>query len=192
MNFFAAQRFFLVVGVMLLLAGCAQNTVRLVYTPADPEMVPQSKAPSICVVAVQDIRTKTAIGERSDGTEFLPESSVAAWFTQSIAAELTRQGFVVTTAPTEAVAAQGPAQYILISTIQDVWLKENSSTLYDCKMTLSIVLKGRSTPAITNTFNSSLSRRVVPLSKVPSEMLTEAMGDIVRPLAHFIKIKVMP
>ena len=192
MKLFAAHRFFLVLGLVFLLAGCAQNTVRLVYTPAEPEMAPQSQAPTICVVAVQDMRSKTAIGERSDGTEFLPESSVAAWFTQSIAAELTRQGFVVTTAPTEAVAAQSGSQFVLLSTLQEVWLKENSSTLYECKMTLSIVLKRKNAPAITNTFNSSLSRRVVPLSKVPSEMLAEAMGDIVRPLAHFIRQKAMP
>lgn len=175
---------------VLLLAGCAQNTVRLVYTPSTENTIPLSGSPAVSVVAFTDKRVSPPVGQRSNGSDFMPSSSVSDWITHSLASELSQQGLVVTLADSEAQAQASGAKYMVTGSIDEIWLTEKSSTDYDARMRATVTVKEAKKNLLTRSFSSALSRRVVPLSSVPEEMLSETLRDLVTPMARAINEQV--
>ena len=174
------------------LAGCAQNTVRLVYTAPEANTIPTAGAPEVTVVPFADLRAKPPVGQRSDGTDFMPSSSVSEWVTHALVTELSRDGIIATTAASETQARSAGAKYIVTGTVDEVWLTEQSSTEYSSRMRGSVAVKGEKKAMATRSFTSSLSRRVVPLSSVPQEMLSETMRDLVLPMVKVVRENVKP
>lgn len=185
---FPSLRIVLVLLLLALTAGCAQNTVRLIYTPKESG-IPSASAPKISVVQFKDARPKQEIGQRSDGSPFIASSSVAEWVSHAFASELSRLGMVVTFAQTEEQAWASGATYVASGVIEEVWLTEQSSTSYHCAMRGTAILKDSRSTLVNNAFSSSLARRVVPMSSVPQEMLSESAGDLVNRMAHAIQQK---
>ncbi len=182
----------LFIALSLLLAGCAQNTVRLVYSD-ETGAIPPAGAPQVTVVQLTDERGKADIGVRKDGSAFTPSSNVSEWLSHALAAELSRQGLVVTLAPSEAKARSTGAKYVVVGSIKELWLTEKSTTSYSCDLRTFIQLKDNTaTPLINSAFSRSLTREVVPLSSVPQEMLSEIAANLVQPLAKEIRAKIRP
>ena len=168
----------------LLLPGCAQNTVRLVYAPSADTALPQAGAPSVTVVTFADKRGSPPIGRRSNGSDFMPSSSVSDWVTHSLATELAQLGLNVTMADSESQALASNAKFMVTGSIDELWLTEKSSTDYDARMRGTIKVKDVQKPLLTRSFSSALARRVVPLSSVPQEMLSETLREMVLPMAR--------
>ncbi len=189
-NLFFVSAFLLVLLYSPLLIGCAQNTVPLVYSSPAENTLPIAGAPSVCVVAFTDQRFSPPIGQRSDGTDFMPQSDVSAWFTQALGTEIAREGIVVTRAASEAEAKSSHADYIVTGTVDEVWLTEKSSTEYETRLRSTLVIKSGQKNLFSRSFSSSLSRRVVPGSSVPKELLTESLSDLVTPMARAVYEKV--
>ncbi len=175
----------------LFAAGCAHDTVPLTYNPTQPETIPAATAPKVCVVLLADARNKVAVGQQSDGSTFIPASSVQDWLTRALATELARQDFVITVANSETEAQNSGAKYIITGSIAEVWLVEESSTSYACTMRASMQLKDNKSSILTNNFSSSLSRRVVPLASAPQDVLADTASDLVRPMALAIRQKLI-
>ena len=182
---------FLWLGLLFVfLTGCATSAVPLTYAPSKEEVIPIAGAPTISVVTFTDARTETAVGIRSDGTAFTADGPVADWVSQALATELTRLGYVVTFAPTEAQAKRSGATYVVTGKVEEVWLTEVSSTSYEGRMRVAVQLHKNQLQLMKNTFNSSLTRRVVPLSSVPKEVLAETLRDLVTPMTLAIRQKI--
>ena len=83
------------------LAACGpSNNVRLIYNTNTSAVLPLPGAPSVAVVMFNDERTRQYIGERKDGSVFTASSTIADWFSRSLADELGRQGVQVSFAST--------------------------------------------------------------------------------------------
>ncbi len=178
---------------LALCAGCAKNTVRLLYPTDDPAVVAPVAARQICVVRLAQAWGGTrAVGERSDGSEFLPNSDVQDWMTHSLAVALSRQGLKANTAPSEAAARAAGCTNILTGEIQQINLQEKSMTSYDCSMRVVLHLQTPKGQVWKNTFSSSLARTVVPFSSVPEEMLSETLNDLTGAMAKAVKEKLQP
>lgn len=173
-----------------LLTGCAQNTVKLVYTPTTENSLPAAGSPSVSVVAFADKRSSPPVGQRGNGSDFMPSSSVSDWVTHSLATELSNLGLIVSLAETEAQALASGAKHVVTGAIDEIWLTEKSSTEYDARMRATVMVKEAKTTTLTRTFSSALSRRVVPLSSVPQEMLSETLHDLVVPMARAVNEQV--
>ena len=175
---------------VLFLAGCAQNTVPLVYTPSAENTIPLSGAPAVAVVTFTDKRTSPPVGKRDNGSDFMPSSNVNDWVTHSLGTELSQLGLVVTLADSEAQAQHSGAGYVVTGSVDEVWLTEKSSTEYDARMRATITVKQARKSLFSRSFSSTLSRRVVPVSSVPQEMLSETLRDLVTPMARAINEQV--
>ena len=173
----------------ILLMACAQNTVRLVYEPAKAPAIPPAGAPQISVIQFKDARSHPEIGQRSGGGPFIASSSVGEWYSHAFATELAQLGMVVTFAVSEEQARSSGATYVATGVIEEVWLTEQSSTSYQCVMRASLILKDTRSTMLSNSFSSSLARRVVPLSSVPQEMLSETAGDLANRMAYAVQQK---
>ena len=95
---------------LTLLAACGpSNNVRLIYNTNTSAVLPLPGSPSVAVVMFNDERTRQYIGERKDGSVFTASSTIADWFSRSLADELGRQGVQVSFASTleQARAAYG-------------------------------------------------------------------------------------
>ena len=57
-------------------------------------------------------------------------------------------------------------------------------------MRATVTVKEAKKNLLTRSFSSSLSRRVVPLSSVPEEMLSETLRDLVTPMARAVNEQV--
>lgn len=181
-------------GVALLLcivcalaaAACASSTVRLVHSSPAEATIPAAGAPEVAVVTFADNRSSPPVGRRSDGSDFMPGSSVADWVTHALATELSRTGVIVTVAGSEAEALAAGARHIVTGSIDTVWLAEKSATEYDARLNGALSLKSRERTLFTRSFSSALSRRVVPVSSVPQEMLSEALQEMAAPMARAV------
>lgn len=176
--------------LVLLAGGCGRSNLKLVYVSTPGESFPSATSAQVCVVKAEDARKSAAVGVRSDGTPFDTESNVADWVTHALAAELAKNGLTVTVASSEEEARASGAKNVLKARIDEVWLVENSSISYSCSMRLYVQLVGPWKAALlTNSFQSSLSRQVVPLSSVPEEMLKETLEELVRPVGLSVSQK---
>jgi uncharacterized lipoprotein YajG len=174
----------------LLPAGCAQNTVPLVYTSPAANTIPEAGAPTVCVVTFTDNRDSSAIGRRGDGTEFMPESDVCAWFTTALGTELARKGLVVTQAPSEANALASGAAFVVLASVDQLWITEKNPAEYSVQARATVTVKEGAANLGSQSFTGGLSRTLVPGSGVPRDLLTEAVADIMQPMAQAVYAKV--
>ena len=99
---------------LTLLAACGpSNNVRLIYNTNTSAVLPLPGSPSVAVVMFNDERTRQYIGERKDGSVFTASSTIADWFSRSLADELGRQGVQVSFASTlEQARAANPTSIV--------------------------------------------------------------------------------
>ena len=181
-------RFFapvLLLAVLFTLCACGPNsTVRLLYRPADAPQIPASTAPSIAVVQLKDARSNSYIGVRRDNTPFIPNGTVPDWVTKSLADELTRQGLRVTYAQTLETARVAQPQYILTGELQEVWIRENSSTDISANIKAFISVTGHRGKLFSEGVTASLSKQGLPGSAVAEELLFNTAQELVQSVAN--------
>lgn len=166
--------------------GCAQNTVPLVYNSPSENTIPAAGAPTVCVVAFTDNRSAATIGVRSDGTDFMPNSDVRTWVTQALGTEIARRGLIVTRAGTEAEAKSSGASYIVLGSVDEIWITEKHVAEYETRMRSTLTLKRGSKTVLNQSFSTSLARRVAVGPNVPKELLSEAVADLAGPMARTV------
>ena len=132
---------------LTLLAACGpSNNVRLIYNTNTSAVLPLPGSPSVAVVMFNDERTRQYIGERKDGSVFTASSTIADWFSRSLADELGRQGVQVSFASTLEQARAANPTYIVTGTITDVWLQEQSATRVQCTIKAKVALSNTGAP----------------------------------------------
>lgn len=190
-----ARRFSMAVCAVMLLAaaaltGCAQNTVRLNYTPDGATPVPSSSAARMVVALFEDQRENAAIGVRKDGTPFQPASSVAEWVSQSLADELARKGVQVSVASGIQQAQVGSPDYVVSGVVEQVWMVEKGVSTYEAAMRVKTVLTGGAQPPVTKTFTVTQSKTGIPGAKLAEDTLSTTLADLASTAASSIMASV--
>jgi len=181
-------RFFvpaLLLAVLFALSACSpSSTVRLLRSTDVPQ-IPAPTAPNIAVVQLKDARPNSYIGVRRDNTPFIPNDAVPEWVARSLADALARQGLRVTYAQTlEAARAGGQPQYVVQGELQELWLRENSSTDMSASVKVFISLTGPKGRLFNEGMTSSLSKQGLPSKAAAEELLYNTVQDLVQSAAH--------
>jgi len=175
----------LLLAALFALGACSpSSTVRLLHRPADAPQIPTSTAPSISVVQFKDARPNSYIGVRRDSTPFIPNDAVPEWVTRSLADAFARQGLRVTYAQTLEAARAGQPQYIVTGELQELWIRENSSTDMSASVKAFISVTGHKGRLINESMTSSLSKQGLPAKSAAEELLYNTVQDLVQSVAH--------
>ena len=168
-----------VLSLALLLSACGpSNTVRLLPLPQPGvSVLPAPNAPRISVVPFEDKRMDANLGTRRDGSAFVATEDVAQWVSRGLADELTRAGLQVSYALTPGQAGK----------LEEVWIKEVSSTELTTGMRATYVLASRSGKVSSETLTSGQSRNGLPGGSVADDLMRQTMLDLVQPMATKIK-----
>lgn len=179
--------------VLVSLAGCAKDDLKLVHVAPPRYSALPPETPSVCVVRVEDARLVKDLGVNSNGQPFSSGSDVSGWVTHALAAEMTRNNLIVSVVSAEGDIPAGEPWNVLKARLEEIWLTENSAFSYTCSMRISVELyNSRKALLMKNTFNTSLSRKVVPLSSAPEEMLKETLEELVSPIGVSVAQKLRP
>ena len=147
---------------LTLLAACGpSNNVRLIYNTNTSAVLPLPGSPSVAVVMFNDERTRQYIGERKDGSVFTASSTIADWFSRSLADELGRQGVQVSFASTLEQARAANPTYIVTGTITDVWLQEQSATRVQCTIKAKVALSNKKGVLYSENLSSTQERQFI-------------------------------
>ncbi len=178
-----------VLSLALLLSACGpSNTVRLLPLPQPGvSVLPAPNAPRISVVPFEDKRMDANLGTRRDGSAFVATEDVAQWVSRGLADELTRAGLQVSYALTPGQARSGNPDYIITGKLEEVWIKEVSSTELTTGMRATYVLASRSGKVSSETLTSGQSRNGLPGGSVADDLMRQTMLDLVQPMAAKIK-----
>jgi uncharacterized lipoprotein YajG len=171
----------------LFLAGCAGNTVRLLYSPNEPGALPTASAKRLAVIMFDDQRSSQALGMRDNGTVFAASSSVADWVSRSLGDSVLKLGPQVSYAPTLAEAQRGKPDYIVTGAIHEVWLQETGTVSVNAIVRLTITMtNGKGMPVFTETQTSTQERKGVLTSNDVENLLVDTLRGISGPISRKI------
>lgn len=173
----------------VLTVGCAKNHVPLVYNSLSENTLPVVNAPTVCLVTFTDKRPVTAIGKRSDDTEFTTESDIRGWFSQALGTEIARSGIIVTKASSEAEAAKSNAKYIVLGSVDEIWLVEKHVAESTVRMSATLMVKSGSRTLVNKNFTGTMSRHLVGPSG-PQNLLGDIAAELTVPMARAVHDKV--
>ena len=163
----------------LTLAGCApKDTVRLLYTPVTPSVLPAPTAPRVAVVLFEDKRGKQEIGTRSKGGGFSAATSVPEWISRSLADEISRMGPQVSYAPSIQLAQSARPDYIVTGTVEEVWVKESNPTTYAATVRISFNVANRQGSVYSQNLSSSQEKTGLPSSGMVEDLLTGTLREV--------------
>ena len=163
----------------LTLAGCApKDTVRLLYTPVTPSVLPAPTAPRVAVVLFEDKRGKQEIGTRSKGGAFSAATSVPEWISRSLADEISRMGPQVSYAPSIQLAQSARPDYIVTGTVEEVWVKESNPTTYAATVRISFNVANRQGSVYSQNLSSSQEKTGLPSSGMVEDLLTGTLREV--------------
>lgn len=174
-----------VVLLLLVCAGCGpSNTVRLLYKPADSNVLPAPGAPSVAVVQFEDKRANPQLGVRRDNSSFVGSAPVAEWLTRSLADELSRLGLQVSYATTLGQARSANPAYIITGVIDEVWLKESSATELSATLRATMVVSSRKGRMFTEGLSASQTKKGLPSTSSAETLLLDTVQELVQPAAR--------
>lgn len=125
-----------------------------------------------------DERTRQYIGERKDGSVFTASSTIADWFSRSLADELGRQGVQVSFASTLEQARAANPTYIVTGSITDVWLQEQSTTRVQCTIKAKVALSNKKGVIYSENLSSSQERQFIPSASAIESLLSDTLKDL--------------
>lgn len=164
---------------VLALAGCMpKDTVRLMYAPVTPTVLPAPTAPRVAVVLFEDKRGKEEIGVRRNGSKFLPGSPVAEWVSRSLADEISRMGPQVSYAPSMQLAQSARPDYIVTGQVEEVWIKESSPATYNATVRVSFTLAKRQGAVYSQNLSSTQDKTGLPGSDMVENLLTDTLREV--------------
>ena len=176
---------------LTLLAACGpSNNVRLIYNTNTSAVLPLPGSPSVAVVMFNDGRTRQYIGERKDGSVFTASSTIADWFSRSLADELGRQGVQVSFASTLEQARAANPTYIVTGTITDVWLQEQSATRVQCTIKAKVALSNKKGVLYSENLSSTQERQFIPSASAIESLLSDTLKDLLVPAAKKIQSQI--
>ena len=156
--------------------GCAPSTrVDLVYQPSGFRVSPCQK--SLAIVTFTDERGKKVIGETQKGIPIHANDSVSSWISRAFYDELERSGCKVEYHDT---GAMFDTDYMLTGVIKDLNVMQMSHTEYDAKLRLNIVVQAAGQQVFSKEYVSTLTKKTIPSSKVPGEVLTELLQGLIQ------------
>lgn len=159
--------------------GCApKDTVRLLYTPVTPSVLPAPTAPRVAVVLFEDKRGKQEIGTRSKGGVFSAATSVPEWISRSLADEISRMGPQVSYAPSIQLAQSARPDYIVTGTVEEVWVKESNPTTYAATVRISFNVANRQGSVYSQNLSSSQEKTGLPSSGMVEDLLTGTLREV--------------
>lgn len=170
----------------VLLAGCASNSVRLLYSPSDPGSLPAPSAKQVVVVMFDDKRDNQSLGIRNNGTVFAASSSVPDWVSRSLGDALFKLGTPVSYAMTMAEAKRAKPAYIVTGVIHEVWLQEQSATSINATIRLTVTMNTERGTVLTETMTASQERKGVLTSSDIENLLVDTLRGITGPMARKI------
>lgn len=179
-------------GMALLLAlplvACGPgNTVRLIYSPAVENVLPQPAAPRVTVVMFEDQRTQQSIGVLRDGTVASAGSNVADWVSRSLGDELARDGQQVSYSPTMTGAQNAHPPYIISGVVREVWLKELNPTTMTATIRITVTLRGKKGVLYSENLSSTQERKGLPSATAAETLLADTLRDVLQPTAKKIE-----
>ena len=166
------------------------NNVRLIYNTNTSAVLPLPGSPSVAVVMFNDERTRQYIGERKDGSVFTASSTIADWFSRSLADELGRQGVQVSFASTLEQARAANPTYIVTGTITDVWLQEQSATRVQCTIKAKVALSNKKGVLYSENLSSTQERQFIPSASAIESLLSDTLKDLLVPAAKKIQSQI--
>ena len=170
---------------LTLLAACGpSNNVRLIYNTNTSAVLPLPGSPSVAVVMFNDERTRQYIGERK------ASSTIADWFSRSLADELGRQGVQVSFASTLEQARAANPTYIVTGTITDVWLQEQSATRVQCTIKAKVALSNKKGVLYSENLSSTQERQFIPSASAIESLLSDTLKDLLVPAAKKIQSQI--
>lgn len=176
--------FLMALSSLAFLTACGpSNNVRLMYTPSTAAVLPQPGAPRVTVVMFGDKRTRQAIGERRDGSAFMPNALVSDWVSRSLGEELARLGPQVSysTNMTQAKAANPP--YIASGVIHEIWIKENSPTSLTATVRMTVTLSNKKGVIYSENLSSTQERQALPSASLAEGLIADTLRDVLVPAA---------
>ena len=154
---------------LTLLAACGpSNNVRLIYNTNTSAVLPLPGSPSVAVVMFNDERTRQYIGERKDGSVFTASSTIADWFSRSLADELGRQGVQVSFAST----------------------LEQSATRVQCTIKAKVALSNKKGVLYSENLSSTQERQFIPSASAIESLLSDTLKDLLVPAAKKIQSQI--
>lgn len=176
---------------LTLLTACGpSNNVRLIYNTNTSAVLPLPGSPSAAVVMFYDERPRQYIGERKDGSVFTASSTIADWFSRSLADELGRQGVQVSFASTLEQARAANPTYIVTGTITDVWLQEQSATRAQCTLKAKVTLSNKKGVLYSENLSSTQERQFIPSASTIESLLSDTLKDLLVPAAKKIQSQI--
>ena len=164
---------------LTLLAACGpSNNVRLIYNTNTSAVLPLPGSPSVAVVMFNDERTRQY------------SSTIADWFSRSLADELGRQGVQVSFASTLEQARAANPTYIVTGTITDVWLQEQSATRVQCTIKAKVALSNKKGVLYSENLSSTQERQFIPSASAIESLLSDTLKDLLVPAAKKIQSQI--
>ena len=121
----------------------------------------------------------------------LPASStIADWFSRSLADELGRQGVQVSFASTLEQARAANPTYIVTGTITDVWLQEQSATRVQCTIKAKVALSNKKGVLYSENLSSTQERQFIPSASAIESLLSDTLKDLLVPAAKKIQSQI--
>ena len=152
---------------LTLLAACGpSNNVRLIYNTNTSAVLPLPGSPSVAVVMFNDERTRQYIGERKDGSVFTASSTIADWFSRSLADELGRQGVQVSFA----------------STLEQARVQ--------CTIKAKVALSNKKGVLYSENLSSTQERQFIPSASAIESLLSDTLKDLLVPAAKKIQSQI--
>lgn len=175
---FAVMCMFLILGA-LSLTGCApKESIRLMYNPVTPAVLPAPTAPRVAVVLFEDRRGKEDVGVRRNGSTFKAGSPVAEWVSRSLADEISRMGPQVSFAPSIQLAQSARPDFIVTGVLEEVWIKETGPATYNGMIRFSINMANRNGTVFSQNLSSSQEKTGLPGTALVETVLTDTLREV--------------
>lgn len=159
----------------LLLTGCGTaNMVKLTYKPVSEG---GTCGASVNVIKFADARGTDEIGVKSDGTYFYSTTPVGEWVSKSFFEELKKVGCGMSWSEQDFGT---DTDYKLTGTIKELWLKEISMSEFQANMTVNVVLTRSGKKVYEENLYANVSKTVVPSGDSATNIMQEAMQDLVK------------
>lgn len=174
--------------VCAFLAGCGpSNTVQLTYKPSDASTLPAPGSTTITIVQFKDNRTRSHIGIRHDGSQFVASNPVIEWFSKSLAEELARSGYQVSFSQSINQAKTANPDYIITGEVGEIWLKESSALEISATIKAVMSVYSKKGLIFSENLSASQSEKTLPSSSTAETLLQSTLQEIIMPATKKIQ-----